>query len=189
MRHEEIPQPPKPTLWFLAILPPPDITEQVRALQHEIADRFGPRRALRIPVHITLEPPFRRADADAEWMCSHLQDFFAHVGAFDLELKNFGAFRQDVVFIEVTANLALLELQQHLSTYLRQEPAIITTAPYHAGYKPHLTLANRDVTPASYRKIWQMLQTKKFFARFRVAGVTLLRHDGKMWQVYREFLL
>lgn len=179
----------KQTLWFLAILPPRDIVDAVRALQQEIADRFGPRRALRVPVHITLEPPFRRADTDAGWMCERLNNFFAHEHAFDVELKNFGAFREDVIFIEVAFNLALVELQQRLSVHLRHEPAVIDQAVYRQGYKPHLTLANRDVTAPLHRQIWRELQTKKFFARFTVTAITLLRHDGKKWQSYRDFPL
>jgi len=177
------------TLWFLAILPPEEVAAEVRKLQQEIAERFGPRRAMRIPVHITVEPPFRRDAADSGWMSKRLAEFFAQENAFELELRNFGAFREDVVFIDVVASLPLLEMQQRLSNYLRAPPVIIATPPQRKGYKPHLTLANRDVEPKLHRQIWGELKTRKFFARFMVSAVTLLRHDGKAWQVETIFPL
>lgn len=177
------------TLWFLAILPPADVSSRVRDIQQEIADNFGPRRAMKIPVHITVEPPFRRDATDADWMYERLSAFFATESAFVLELRDFGAFRDDVIFIDVAANLQLLEMHQRLSDCLRAQPAIIETAPFHTGYKPHMTVANRDVEPDVHRHIWNEFKTRKFYARFPVTEINLLRHDGKEWHIYRQFAL
>ncbi len=177
------------TLWFLAILPPGDVVSRVRDIQQEIADNFGPRRAMRIPVHITVEPPFRRDAAAADGMSDRLKTFFAQEQTFELELKDFGAFRDDVIFIDVAANLQLLEMQQRLSDCLREVPAIIETAPFHKGYKPHMTVANRDVEPDVHRRIWNEFKSRKFYARFPVNQITLLRHDGKEWHMYKQFAL
>jgi 2'-5' RNA ligase len=177
------------TLWFLAILPPADVSARVREIQQEIADRYGPRRAMRIPVHITVEPPYRRDETVADWMTERLSVFFANEAAFELELRDFGAFRDDVIFIDVAANLQLLEMHQRLSDYLRAQPAIIETAPYHTGYKPHMTVANRDVEPEVHKRIWNEFKSRKFYASFPVTEITLLRHDGKEWHVYRQFAL
>ncbi|GAB4427149.1 MAG: 2'-5' RNA ligase family protein [Turneriella sp.] len=177
------------TLWFLAILPPADVSSRVRDIQQEIADNFGPRRAMRIPVHITVEPPFRRDASDAGWISERLSGFFASENAFELELRDFGAFRHDVIFIDVVANLHLLEMQQRLSDFLRAQPAIIGTAPFHAGYRPHMTVANRDVEPEVHKRIWAEFKARRFYARFRVEAITLLRHDGKEWHTHREFPL
>lgn len=177
------------TLWFLAILPPPEIASRVRDLQQEIADRFGPRRAMRIPVHITVEPPFRRDASDADRMARRLSAFFATEDGFEVELRDFGAFRDDVIFIDVAANLPLLEMHQHLSDCLRAQPAIVETVQLHTGYKPHMTIANRDVAPDVHKRVWHEFKSRKFYARFSVTVITLLRHDGKEWHVYAQFSL
>lgn len=177
------------TLWFLAILPSDEVAGRVRQIQQEIADRYGPRRAMRIPVHITLEPPFRRDAADADWMSERLQNFFTTEVPFDLELKDFGAFRDDVIFIDVAPELQLLEMHTRLSTCLREEPAIIAGAPFHKGYKPHMTVANRDIEPDVHQRIWNEFRSRKFYARFHVDAITLLRHDGKEWHLHRRFPL
>ncbi len=144
---------------------------------------------MRIPVHITVEPPFRRDAADADWMCERLSAFFSGEQEFEVELRDFWAFRDDVIFIDVTANLQLLEMHQRLSDIMRAAPAIIETAPFHTGYKPHMTIANRDVEPETHRRIWNEFKARKFYARFPVGAVTLLRHDGKEWHIYKQFAL
>lgn len=181
MRHK--------TLWFIAILPPDDVAEKVRAVQHEIADRFGPKRILKIPVHITVEPPFRFDDAGETRMTSVLDLFFAKTPGFTLELRNFGSFRDDVIFIEIVPSLPLLEMQSQLSDYLRGEAGIIHEVPWHGGYTPHMTVANRDVTPAAHERIWREFNTRKFYAAFSVTEIALLRHDEKMWHIHRRFRL
>ena len=144
---------------------------------------------MRIPVHITVEPPFRRDATDAEWMSERLAAFFATENSLELELRGFGAFRDDVIFIDVAANLGLLEMHQRLSDMLRAPPAIIEAAPFRTGYKPHMTIANRDVEPETHRRIWNEFKARKFYARFPVSAVTLLRHDGKDWHIYKQFAL
>ena len=179
------------TLWFIAVFPPGDIAEKIRAIQHEIADRFGPRRILKIPVHLTLEPPFRYDEQYESEMSAGLEKFFSTHPGFSLELRNFGSFRDDVVFIEVAPSLPLLELHAELSAFLREKTSIVTGSPWHGGYTPHITVANRDVTPAAHERIWREFNTRKFFAEFPVSDVVLLRHDEveKMWRVHRRFPL
>lgn len=164
------------SLWFLAILPPHDVADRVRAVQQEIADRFGPRKILRIPVHVTLEAPFRLNEEDAARMTEHLRAFFAKQASFTLELRNFGTFRHSVVFLEVVPNLTLLELHEHTSALLRDEHAYIKERSWQQGYTPHVTVANRDVTPAAHRAIWSEFNTRKFYAKFAVHEIHLLRH-------------
>lgn len=164
------------TLWFLAILPQTEVADRVRAVQQEIADRFGPRKILKIPVHLTLEAPFRLDEEGAVRMTEHLRDFFARQPSFSVELRNFGTFRHSVVFIEVGPNLALLELHAHTSALLREEHAYIKERSWQQGYTPHVTVANRDVTPQAHRAIWAEFNTRKFYAKFTVNEIHLLRH-------------
>jgi 2'-5' RNA ligase len=177
------------SLWFVAVLLPDDVVTQVRALQQEIADHFGPSRALRLPPHITVEAPFRLNDCEGERLVGDLAQFLSGRSAFDLTLKNFGYFRDDVVFIEVAANLSLLELHNDLRDFLRGEAGFIKVPPLHPGYTPHLTLANRDVSPQQHAAIWRNLAGRKFHARFQVHEMCLLRHNGASWDTFERFPL
>lgn len=176
-------------LWFIAILPPDDVAEKIRSIQHDIADRFGPKRALKIPVHITLESPFRYLTENTTDLENMLGEFFSGRKTFELELRNFGAFRHDVIFIEVAPSLQLLELQQALHAYLRVEKRVVEKSPWHGGFTPHITVANRDVSEQDHRLIWKEFNTRKFYAKFGVSAVSLLQHDGDSWQVRRRYSL
>lgn len=177
------------SLWFVAVLLPEEVVHQVRALQQEIADRFGPRRALRLPPHITVEAPFRLGDSEGERLVAALAAFLAGKPCFEVALKNFGYFRDDVIFVEVVAPLELLELHNQLQSFLRQEAGFIQTAPLHPGYTPHLTLANRDVTPQQHAAIWRELSRRRFFARFLVSDLALMRHNGASWDTFERLPL
>jgi 2'-5' RNA ligase len=179
----------KKSLWFVAIIPPEEIFGQIRSIQQEIADRFGPRRILKIPVHLTIEAPFRHENGAGTPLDFLLRDFFAAKTRFSLELRNFGSFRQDVVFIQVEPSLPLLEIQSQLGVFLRTETSTIRGEPWHGGYTPHITVANRDVTPEAHQRVWREFKTRKFYAAFDVTEIVLLRHDEKLWQVHHRFPL
>lgn len=176
-------------LWFIAILPPEAVAQKIKDIQQEIADRFDPKRILKMPAHITVEPPFRYEDTGARHLEERLAPFFSEREAFGLQLRNFGTFRQDVVFIEVAPSLPLLELHAQLSDFLRVQTGIVKHEPWHGGYTPHVTVANRDVTPQAHERIWREFNTRKFYAEFQVSEIALLRHDEKIWHVQRRFPL
>lgn len=180
---------PEKTLWFVAIIPPESVAREIREVQNEIAARFGPHRAMRLPPHITLEAPFRLPNEEATELLGALKKFFSQKFDITIELRNFGAFRHDVVFIEVVPNLVLLEMQATLSRYLRDTKHLIHEAPFHEGYTPHLTIANRDVKDYQFHALWHEFNTRKFYARWDVEHITLLRHSDKVWQQHAQFSL
>jgi len=175
------------SLCLIAILPEASVTEQIRSLQQEITTQFGPKRALSVPVHITLEAPFRVAEERVAELSEVLRGFFSGRPKMILNLRDFGSFRQDTFFVSVEPNLALLETQLQLSALLRSEVEFIKEKPRFIGYHPHVTLANRDVTPEAFMRIDKEFRGRKFHARFAVHKVELLRHDGKLWQAYADF--
>lgn len=177
------------SLWLIAILPPDQIAAKIRDVQNEIAENFGPKHILKIPVHLTLEPPFRYASDGEADLTSSLSAFFAETTSFELTLKNFGTFRQDVVFIEVEPCLPLVEMQKLLSDYLRAEKTVVDKLPRLRGFTPHITVANRDVSPEQHHQIWREFNTRKFHAKFRAQEISLLQHDGKQWQLRQRFPL
>lgn len=142
-------------------------------------------------MHLTLEPPFRYDAQYESEISARLEKFFSTHRGFSLELRNFGSFRDDVVFIEVAPTLPLLELQADLAKFLREETGIVGGTPWHGGYTPHVTVANRDVNPPTHARIWNEFNTRKFYAIFDVADVVLLKHDEieKMWRVHQRFPL
>ena len=62
-------------LYFIALIPPDEIREEVKSLKEEMSARFRSSHALKSPAHITLQMPFKRDDSFEEEMYSTLHSF------------------------------------------------------------------------------------------------------------------
>jgi 2'-5' RNA ligase len=52
---------------------------------------------------------------------------------------------------------------------------------------PHITLASRDLHHKQFPKAWADFKTREFTDYFSVENFSLLKHDGKIWHIYRDF--
>ncbi|MFN6233029.1 MAG: 2'-5' RNA ligase family protein, partial [Microcystis sp.] len=50
---------PQGSLFFIALLPPPEVQEIATKIKVEFAEIYNSRAALKSPPHVTLQPPFR----------------------------------------------------------------------------------------------------------------------------------
>ncbi|MCF2971037.1 2'-5' RNA ligase family protein [Synechococcus sp. Nb3U1] len=174
---------------FLALLPPPALQEQVRALQQEFVVRFASRAALRSPPHITLVPPFEWPGSEWSALIGSLQIFAAGQDSIAIELSGFGAFAPRVIYIHVDPSEKLQQLQSGVQAHLLPllNPKNPSTRP--RPFVPHMTVAFRDLTPHQFRAAWPEFQSRQFQASFWAADLTLLQHDGRQWQVTEQFSL
>lgn len=51
-------------LYFIALLPPAAVAEEITIFKHYIAQHYSSRRALRVMPHITLKAPFKQAETE-----------------------------------------------------------------------------------------------------------------------------
>lgn len=168
-------------LFFVAILPPPSIRNDIEEIRNQCASDFQVYRALKPPVHITLIPPFKLESRLEEKLISHLEQS-RNFDPFEQQLKDYDGFPPRVVFIKAVKNPGIITLhkalKEKLKTYLKESPGSIN---------PHITIAYRDVEPAVYEKIMEVYSKRRFRALFTVDRFTLLRHDGEKWNIYKEF--
>jgi 2'-5' RNA ligase len=54
-------------------------------------------------------------------------------------------------------------------------------------FKPHLTIAFRDLKKSQFPKAWEFYKHRPFKSACEIDGISLLKHDGKQWQSEREF--
>ena len=71
-------------LYFIALIPPPDLREAVLQLKEEMRDRFQAKHALTSPAHITLQMPFKREPAEEVDMIKALGRFAYRQSAFTI---------------------------------------------------------------------------------------------------------
>ncbi len=177
-------------LYFIAILPPKEISEKVIAIKQEFADRFESSRALRPPPHVTLQALFKMDDKDQATLEKMLGDFFRPFPVFKIEFSNFGSFanrRNPVIFIQPLPNAMLNNMHKHLMMFLRKLDFSEENTSLH--FNPHMTVAYRDLTAANFKKAWPEFAKRDFEASFMVEKIHLLRHDGKKWIPVAEFEL
>jgi 2'-5' RNA ligase len=176
-------------LRLIAILPPETLSAYVRAEQQRIAETWGPRHALRTPPHITVIPPIEIGDdriGTLEEIAAQLAP--AHA-TFTLRLRGFGAFAPNVLYIRPVRNIELDELHRDWRRRLEETlPGVLARYP-DKPYRPHLTLAHRDVAEAQFHAMWAHYGEKRLDISFKVKSFAILDHSRSGWSVRREFTL
>lgn len=172
-------------LCFIAILSPELLKEQIRKLKEEIKMKYGAGRALRLPAHITLQPPFKIEEALVPQLHVDLAKFTDSQKPFEVHLEGFGAFPPKVLFIDVTSPDPLRKVHRQLTCLLQKEHYITEEVPRE--FHPHITLATRDLKKSDFRSARESLEKRSFKTYFIATGIHLFQHNGKSWDINREF--
>jgi 2'-5' RNA ligase len=169
-------------MYFIALLAPEEINNQLLKWKQMMLDRFGCSIALRSPAHITLIPPFwLNPELEAKLMES-ISSFAGSQHPFEIELQNFSFFKPRVIFVAVSENTQLQQLQKDLADYLMHNftfPVKKEERPFH----PHVTIATRDLHKKTFYEAWEIFRDKKYSAPWEASGISILRHNKKNWDV------
>lgn len=152
-----------------------------------MAEKYNSKAALNSPPHITLHMPFKWDEEKEERILNTLQELTISRQPFDLSLQNFGAFKPRVIFIDVQSNPALEKLHEDLKKIMKISLNIFNADYKDKGFHPHLTLAFRDLKKANFVEAWKEFERKNYEASYTVDKIMLLKHNGKSWDIYREF--
>ena len=172
-------------LYFIALIPQQELCDEINNFKNDFAKRFNSKKALKVMPHITLKAPFKlTADVHAD-----LLKWFANLHftgqAFTVELKDFGAFQNGyhpVVFINPVMNTELSLMQKEIITGFKNYfPAQVEHS--DSKFRPHLTIAYRDLTLQKFREAWKEYKAKCFHAILEVTGIYLLQHDTRQWNI------
>ena len=175
--------------YFVAIIPPSPVFEEALAFKEYFKERYGSKAALSSPPHITLHMPFLWNQAKEEKLIAKIKDFSGRYDPLKVCLDNFSSFPPRVVFIKVTESDALDAMQKDLHRFFKRELDIFNANYKERPYHPHLTLAFRDLKKSQYATAWAEFSEKEYKAEFMADKITLLKHNGKSWDVLREFPL
>ena len=160
--------------------------------KQDFATRFNSRAALRSMPHITLKAPFRLPGADHEQTLRWFDNMQIAVPSFKQELRYFGAFdnrRSAVVFVKPVMNVFLDRLQKEVVRNFGDAYSLENILKQELEFKPHMTIAYRDLKPNVFREAWKEYEMKKYVAEFDVESFCLLRHDGRGWNVISSYNL
>ncbi len=149
-------------------------------------DRFGAGHALKSPAHITLQMPFRMDEAQERDMAKSLKNFATREMAFQVDLNGFDSFPPRVLFVRIVNHRPLKEFHSRFKQTVVKELGLQDKSPFE--YHPHMTIATRDLTEEAFNLAWPEFRNRVFVANFLVKSLFLLKHNGKDWDVYKEFL-
>lgn len=173
--------------YFLAIIPPSPIYEQVMEIKTYFKEQYNCKAPLRSPAHITLQMPFLWSPEKEKYLTDQLSSFAQSQNPFELELHGFNHFEPRVIYVDVVNNPPLRVMQKVMAKHLKLELGIFNADYKGRGFHPHMTVAFRDLKKPLFFQAWEEFKIKAFDASFAVNSFWLLKHDGKQWQPLREF--
>ena len=175
------------SLYFIAIIPHLELKDQIQSLKEEMKERFHAKHALKSPAHITLQIPFKRNKEDEPLIIERLQNFASNHNLFNIELNGFECFFPRVIFVKVKDHKPIIDLHTNLKKVLVDELSFKENEISNKIH-PHMTIATRDLTDKAFLKAWPEFEQRKFKASFTVKNLFLLKHNGKYWDIFKEFL-
>ena len=173
-------------LYFIALIPHEEIRISVKSLKEEMRDKFGAKHSLKSPAHITLIPPFRRTTMEENSISQALKQFSARQIPFSVKLFGFKSFPPRVIYIDVNnPDQIKLCYDDLLETLIASN--CFNNDELKVKIHPHMTIAIKDLSKETFAKVWPEYEKRKFDTTFDVTSVFLLKHNGKFWDIYREF--
>jgi 2'-5' RNA ligase len=169
-------------MYYIAIVAPEEINQEVLKWKNYFKDHFECTVALKSPAHITLIPPFWMEEYLEDELVNSINSFSPTKNKLEITLKDFAAFKPKVIFVDVMKSDVLNHLYQSFADYIFSEnkfPIKKDDRPFH----PHVTLATRDLYKKAFQEAWEIFSKKKYEALWIVHGISLLRHNKKNWDV------
>jgi len=173
--------------YFIALVPPSPVYDDALRLKNYFRDQYNSKASLNSPPHITMHMPFRWKETKEKELTESLKSFCLGRPTFKLQLLNFGAFAPRVIFIDVTPSEELAQLSKELQRFCKRDLNLFNASYKDLAFHPHMTLAFRDLKKPMFLKAWEEFQERKFAAVFNVDKLVLLKHNGKVWDEFRDF--
>ncbi len=180
---------PDSDLYFIALLPPQEIQDEITKIKHDFADNYDSHAALKSPPHVTLHPPFEWFNADLPQLEQSLQEFVRGYMPIPIRLSGFAAFPPRVIYVDVIQTPELMQIYQGLQVHLATTFNLVDSQSQYRSFTPHVTVAFRDLTKAAFKDAWMQYKTRSIAFEFATPALTLLKHDGQQWQIAIEFPL
>ena len=173
------------SLFFISLIPDRDLREKIHTIKKDFSRRFESYKALKVYPHITLKAPFKCSEGGKKELLNWFSETSVQQKPFLLYLKGFGAFHNKnnpVIFINPVASSELIKIQRELMIGFNSIfPAYVHQV--DVNFKPHITVAYRDLSPKKFSLAWQEYKDKVFKDLFGVHSIYLLEHDTKKWNI------
>jgi len=172
-------------LFFLAIIPPSPVYDQVHDLKLLFSREYQTSRALNSPPHITVIPPFQIPLQSLPTLEVFFNEKVSFFQSEQVSLNGFGCFRPHVIYINsqisqefTAARSQLLHQFYDIFPQPRQDTRL---------YHPHMTVAFKDLSPTMFSKAWPVVRVMGFSSSFTIEELVLLKYESGKWVAFRTF--
>lgn len=169
-------------MFYMAIVLPPELNELILRFKEYMLERYECKVGLKSPAHITIVPPFWLLPEREEGLRSDVELLAGRLHTFPLSTNNFAAFKPRTIYIDVVHSAALDDVKKQADQFFGERPQYgikIENRPF----RPHITIATRDLHKAAFAEAWEHFKNKEFKKDWMVEGLSLLRHNGRSWDV------
>ena len=168
-------------MYFMAVVLPQHIDEKVLQFKQQMRALYGCKVGLKSPAHITLVPPFWMEEEKETALRQDIEKLAQNMPAFSLTTAGFSAFKPRTIFVAVEENETLHQLKKRADAFFRgkEYKMKIENRPFH----PHITIATRDLHKKAFWEAWPRFEKETFLEMADVKGLSLLRHNGRAWDV------
>lgn len=170
------------SLYFIGIVPPEKIRDEITQLKVLMAERFNSKHALKSPPHITLHMPFKWKEKKRDALFSALHRMEQGLEPFQLMLEGFGFFEPRVVYVDTLKNKALDELQRHITDVCRKQLHLNNANYKDRPFNPHMTIGFRDLRKPMFAEAKKYFEKREYHAQFLVTELQLFRYSSQKWQ-------
>lgn len=174
--------------YFIALVPEGEIQEKATAIKEDLREKFNFKYALKSPAHVTLKMPFSWNELKEGDLIRHLSGFAKLHAPFNLRLSGFWHFGNRVIFIDVVSHPSLIQLQEALAKFSKVQLKQVQELS-DRNYRPHMTVAFKDIKPKNFEEYWDYIKTLSFIERFEVTQIALLKKINGIWQVVTQIPL
>lgn len=184
--------PARDSLYFIAIIIPPDIAEEINVFKHDMAANYNSKAALRIMPHITLKAPFKLPAESHAQLLQWFGNIPLEISAFLVKLSTFGYFDNKyskVIYVKPLISDGLIALQSIIANSFNKAYPQINMHAHERQFSPHITIAYRDLTNENFEKAWAGYKNREYSSSFMCTAFSLLQHNGIKWEVIEEKIL
>ena len=168
---------------FIGVLLPEDITLTLEDCRRYMREAYGCKSGQGTPIHVTLVPPFRLKDQySTEDMVRAIEKDVLPKGlGFNAHIDNFDAFGDRTLFANVVAGDKWTRLRDEtVKAVLNACPGC--TKKDQRPFKPHGTVANRDIPAGVMTDALQVMNELKLVEDFPVDNITIFERRGSRWE-------
>lgn len=168
--------------YFITILPPLVIQEEINIFQQQILKKFNCKSSLNAPPHLTLIMPFLWKNTKEKVLFDLVNQINNSFESIDIQLDDFGFFEPKTIFIKVKKEAKLMHFQAKLLNNIRKELKIPHTNYKNGAFHPHITIGARGLKKSDFYVVKEIYKDKKYSKNFVINEIYLFRKNGNNWE-------